>query len=892
MKKFFSIITITIVIILAVFIILPFAFKGKIMEVAKREVNKTMNAQVDFEQLGLSFFRDFPNATVSLKNFYIAGVNEFEGDTLLYASQLSATVNLSSLFGDSGYEITKITIADTKVLMIVLENGKANWEIVKNEENEGNERNEGNDFRVSLKKVIASNTDIIYDDRSANMIADLKGINLVLSGDMTADETTIKSNFSIDALSFIMDKIPYLAKVKTTADINLAADLKNMKFTLAENAIQMNEIKASIDGWVAMPEEESLEMDLKLNAPGVQFKDILSMIPAIYAKDFEDLKTSGKATLEASVSGTMKGELLPSFDMKLGVADAMFQYPGMPQSVTNINANLRAYSKGGSADNTIVDVSKFHFEMGGNPFDLRLQISSPLSDMSLNLFALGKLNLGMIKDIYPLEDMELSGSLDANLNLLTRMSYIEKEQYDRVEASGSLNIQNMLIQSKEMDDIQLQNARLEFSPRFVELSNFSAQIGKNDLSAQGKLENFIPYFMKDETLKGNLIVKSDYLNLNDFMTEGENDTATDSTSIGVIEIPRNLDFNLTGNFNRVIFDKLDMKDVNGLILVKDGKVDLKNVSMNALAGSMNVSGYYDTGADPKQPEVSMKLDIKNASFAQTFSTFTTIQKLAPVFESLAGSYSTSFNFNSVLGSDFMPVLTSLAADGLLQSNNVEVSNNKVLDGLALTLKNDALKDLKIGDLKLPFSISQGRVTTKPFDLAFNGGKMNLSGSTGIDQSIDYVANVNLTGKLANNYLNTIAVKIGGTFTSPKFSLDTKAAAEGLLGNLAGSLLGTEGETLESAKENISEKVGEEVEKQIENIRQSAKENGDKLVAEAEKQGQKLIDEANKTSNALLKVAAVKTAESAAKKLKDEAQKQADKLNEEAEKQIQSLRSNQ
>jgi autotransporter translocation and assembly factor TamB len=349
--------------------------------------------------------------------------------------------------------------------------------------------------------------------------------------------------------------------------------------------------------------------------------------------------------------------------------------------------------------------------------------------------------------------MELNGNLSANLKLATRMSYIDKSQYDKIEASGTLNVKDMQIQTGGKD-IKVQNAGLAFSPRYVDLSAFSAQIGKNDIAATGKLENFLPYFMKKETLKGNLAVNSNYLNLNDFMTESAESSA-DTTQIGVIEIPKNLDFNLTGNFKQVIFDKLNMTQVQGQIAVKDGKAEMKNLSMNALGGKMNVSGYYDTGKDPKKPEVSLNLDIQEVSFAQTFSTFVTIKKLAPVFENLTGNYSTNFKMTSPLGSDFMPVLASLTASGLLSSGNVAISGNTVLNGLAATLKNESLKNLNIKDLKLPFSIAGGRVTTKPFDVNLGDGKLNLAGSTGLDQTIDYTAKVNLAGKLANQYMNNV-----------------------------------------------------------------------------------------------------------------------------------------
>ncbi|MDR1610679.1 MAG: AsmA family protein, partial [Candidatus Symbiothrix sp.] len=802
-------------------------------------------------------------------------------DTLFYAENLSATINLKSLFGNSGYEIRKITLDNAKINLHVLENGHANWNITKPDETETSDSTASSDFKLLLKSVTVNHSGFRFDNDSTNMNFALQDLNLNFSGDMTAEKTRIKTNFSAKDMRLVMDNIPYLSNVKIEGNSAIEADLKNMRFTLAENAFQLNEIKGSIEGWVAFPDEDNTDMDIRLKAPEIQFKDILSLIPAIYSNNFKNVQAAGNVTLDASAKGIMNEEVIPSFNVELGIDKAYFQYPGMPKSVTNISTNIHAFNPGGLADNTVVDISKFHFEMGGNPFDLNLHISRPVSDPDFRLSALGKLNLSDIKEIYPLEGMELSGNLDANLQLASRMSYIEKEQYDKVNASGALNIKQMLIQSKEGKDIQINNANLAFSPRYVNLSAFSAQIGKNDIAGNGRLENFIPYFLKDETLKGTLSVNSNYLNLNDFMSEETASSSKDTAAVGVIEIPKNIDFAVNGNFKQVLFDKMDMRDVAGQITVKDGKAEMKNLSMLALGGKLNVTGYYDTGKNPQQPEVSFTLDIKEASFAQTFSTFVTIQKLAPVFENLMGNYSTQLQLKSPLGADFMPVLSALSASGLLSSNNVEISNNSVLSGLATTLKNESLKDLKIKDLKLPFSINDGRVTTNPFNINFGGGVMNLQGSTGLDQSIDYLAKVNLTGKLTNNYLNNVNVKIGGTFTNPKFSVDMKSAADEILGNLAGKALGGEG--------TLSQQVTQKADEQAEKLRKETKEAGEKLVAEAEKQAQKLVDEANKISNPLAKIAAVKSAEVAAKKLKEEAQKKADQLNQEVENQIQNLK---
>lgn len=883
MKKGLKIAGIILAVILVVLLVLPFAFQGKIKGIVETEANKMLNAKVSFSDLSLSFIRSFPNASVTLKDVLITGVDEFENDTLVNAKKLSATINIMSLFGDSGYEITKVLVDNAVVYAHVLKDGKANWDIMKEDEDKKEEEKEESDsnFKLKLKKVEIKDSYITYHDEQANLKFTSHELNLDLSGDMTADQTAIKTNFKSMATGVTMDNIPYLSKAEIKGNIQVDADLKNMKFTLKDNEIQVNAIKASIDGWLAMNEDESMEMDIKLNAPSTQFKDILSLIPAIYAKDFADIKTSGSATLDAAAKGLMKGDMLPSFDVKLNIADAMFQYPDLPKSVTNIAVDAQITNPGGSADLTVINVPKIHFNLGGNPFDANLRMTTPVSDPNFSLGVVGKIDLGMVKDIYPLEDMELNGILNANLKIATRMSVIEKEQYENVNAEGTLSINNMLVKSEDMGNIQINQAAMSFTPRYVDLSSLDVKIGQNDISATGKLENFIAYALKDQTLKGTLSVKSNYLNLNDFMS-GDAAATTETSSEGSattgFEIPKNIDFSLNGSFQKVLFDNLTLSNVLGQIVVRGGKVDLQNVSMNALGGSMQVNGAYDTSVNPQQPNVNMSLNVKNIAFAEAFKTFTTVQKIAPIFEALGGNFSTTFNFNSTLGSDFTPDFNTLSANGLLQSSDVNVQNLQIMNTLASTLNNDKLKSFNVKDLKLPFSVENGRVQTNAFDVNMGSiGKMNLSGTMGLDQSLDYVAKVDLPDSKVTNYVKDLNVKITGTWTSPKVSLDYANVASQAVDNVISSVTGG---AIGSVDEALTKGL-EEAQKQADKLVAQAKSAGDKLIAEAQKQSDALV---SKASNPIAKVAA----EAAGKKLVDEAKSQANNLNTEAQKQADQL----
>ncbi|WP_283686373.1 AsmA-like C-terminal region-containing protein [Dysgonomonas sp. Marseille-Q5470] len=876
MKKALTIAGVVVVVLIVAMIAIPFLFKDKIKTAVLNAANEKLNATVDIKDFGLNLFSNFPNATLSLNDASVVGVGDFQKDTLLSAKSASVTIDLMSLFG-SEYNISKINLDKASIYTKVLEDGRANWDIMKVDSTASASTESESAFKLNLKKITVNDCSFVYQNDSTKMKVTLNKWNGDLHGDFSASETTLNTNSTIGEVTFVMDGIPYLNKIQGVADATINANLDKMQFSFKESNLQLNDLKASIDGTFAMvgKDYEDMEFDLKLNAPDTQFKDILSLVPAMYTADFKDVKTSGTAKLEAYIKGLMHGDSYPAFDVKIMVNDAMFQYPSLPKSVNNINVAMAINSKGGLLDNMIIDISKFSFNLGGNPFSGSLNVSTPMSDPNLKAQAKGTIDLGMIKDVYPLEKgTALNGKMIANLNVAARMSAIEKEQYENVSAAGSLKLSNMTYKSQDMQDVVINDAGLEFSPRYVNLSSLNLKIGKNDLSATGRLENFIAYALKDQTLKGQLNIKSNYLNANDFIsseTAGTEETA--STTTEDIIIPKNIDFVLNAALNQIVYGKMNITNMVGNMTVKNGVLTLNNVGANALGGSCKVSGTYDTSS-PKTPKVNFDLALSKVSFAETFKSVESVQKFAPIFEKLGGTYSMNFKFNTSLGETIMQTLASLTGSGALQTNDVKIEGVEALTALSSSLKTDALKSFSTKDLNLPFTINNGKLNTKPFNVNFgNGGVMKLEGATGLDQSIDYKGTVTLPKSLANHYVSSVPITIGGTFTNPKIGIDTKALVAGAASSAVNELLGGE------KGADVSAKVSEEKAKQIERIRSEADATATKLVAEAEKQSQALEEKAG--SNPLAKAAA----KAAGKKLVEEAKKQGQNLRDKAEEQI-------
>ena len=830
MKKLIKITGITFAVILLLLMLLPMAFKGKIESIVKSEGNKLLNAQFDFKSLNISLIRNFPQASVSLKNFWLKGVEEFENDTLVYAGELTAAVNVMSLFGDGGFEVSKVIIDDTRVKAIVLEDGKVNWDIMKptdtvEEQAPEQESEEASSFSISLKKLSIDDLTLIYDDRQGGMYAEVVDLDATCSGDMTSDNTTIRLKTATPSVTYKMGGVPFLSRAKVGAKMDVDADLKNMKFTLRENTLSLNAIEAAIDGWVALA-GEAIDMDLKLNTNEIGFKEILSLIPAIYAKDFAGLKTDGIATLNAYAKGKMEGETLPAFNVDLNVKNAMFRYPSLPAGVDGINIVANVKNPGGTADATTIVVNPFNFVLEGNPFSLTADIKTPISDLNFNAAAKGKLDLGKIKDVYPLEDMNLNGVIDADMSVAGAMSMIDKGEYDRVKASGNINLSNMMLEMKGIPNVNIEKSTFSFEPRYLQLSQTKIGIGDNDITLDSRFENYLGYIFKGTTLKGTLNVSSQKMNLNDFMTEGETAPATEEEetsaegqveeAMGVIRVPENIDFRMQADFKQVLFGKMNITDVKGLLIVKDCKVDMQNLSLNAMGGGVVVNGSYATPAE-KAPHLNAGFALNNIGFAQAYKELDMVKKLAPIFLNLKGDFSGSIKVDTDLNDQMSPVMNTLNGSGSLSTKDMSLSDVQIINIVADIVKKPALKDARAKDLKLDFTINNGKVSTKPFDIKLGDYVMNLSGTTGLDQTIDYKGKITIPASAGfASKIGTVDMTIGGTFTSPKVGIDLESlakqaatqAATGLIDKLVGG--SSSQEKSDSTSTNKAEKTVETI----------------------------------------------------------------------------------
>ncbi|MCG8702433.1 MAG: hypothetical protein MI922_30560 [Bacteroidales bacterium] len=923
MKKILKFLLYFILFVLIVLIITPIAFKGKILEIANKQANDNLNAEVVIDDVSISMFRKFPFLSVGLDNILITGVDDFENDTLIYFNRFELVANPWTAIGKKNITVQKIILLDPVINAIVLEDGKANWDIAPEPE-ESDEEIEpvteesveedttagGLDQAIELKLFKIQNANISYTDKSSNMAASLKNFNIEITGNFVKDFTQALILSTCEAVNLSMDGIGYLTDVALDIKFDVDAHMDKNMFILRENHVALNELTLKWDGSVEMPDTNEIKFDLKYATSNTSFKTLLSLVPAIYTEDFSDLQTEGNLLLEGAVNGSMIGDYLPDVKGKLVVSDAMFKYPDLPKSVNNINIDIKYNVDGKQMDNTTVDIDKFHVELGTNPVDINMNLRTPISDPYINGSINANLDLNSLNDVVPLENTTIAGLIDINLDMMGNMSVIEEEKYEEFKADGKIAISNLEYASADIPyATKLPKANISFSPKFVSIDNLEAIVGKSDFALSGKVSNFLPYVFNDATLKGNLSIASNNIDLNEFMGSDEEGAESDDTPEAIVDstkattpeesgesevavIPDNIDFSLLANFKHLLYDKMDINNFVGKIYIKDGKAVMEEISMNTLGGSLELAGEYNT-IDKKNPLVDFSFDAKGIDITQTSSSLSVVEKIAPIATRSTGKISLGLKYTSFLNSKMSPVLQSIIGEGNLSSEKIGVKESPALTSLGKELKTEEFKELVLKNIDLLFEIRGGKLMVKPFETKIGKSDLLISGNQTFDNVLDYDINLNIPSEVlgSNNWGSSVqslagdkginisgpeklnvAAKVTGPMTNPKVSLDFKKTMGAGTKAIKEEMKKTAQEAIDKTKEEAKQKAKAEADK----IMKEAQQRADKVKQEGKIAADKVRKEADINADRIMKEAKNPLAKVAAEKAADKVRKEGDK----------------
>ena len=894
-KKTLKITGITLAVLFAALLILPFAFKGKIVSAVQTAANKNLKATVSFNpDLSLSLIRNFPNLSLGIDDLKIVGKDSFANDTLINAPHLNLVVDLASVFGGGEIVIRKIHLQDARANIIFLKSGAANFDIAMADTTatEKPTTDSSAPMSLSIQELNIENTRIHYIDHSMDFELTTEGTNLLSQGDFADALFTLNNKIGIDRASMSFGGMTLLSKAKISGETAIDMDLNQMKFGFADNQFQINDLPLIAKGWIKMGETD-MDMDIDVSTPNSDFKSFLSVVPGCYTENFADVKASGTMGLVFTMKGIMNDLRMPATHVELKVKDAGFQYPAMPANASNIQLNFALDNTDGNPDNTHVVIAPLSANLGGDQLAVSLDMKTPVS----NPYANGKvdinLHLDRWKQLMPLESgTQVSGEVDAHFNFNGHYSAIAKEQFNDLKAGGNIALKNIAYTSASTLPLKLQQLDMSVSPTDFNITVNQLQYGKSAMNINGKLQNMLGYYLNDETLKGQLVINSNSMDLNEWMasmsdgaTGDANETATAQNTpateaSSAPRIPENLDLMFNMNVGRLLYEDYDMQQATAKAVVKEGALTVDPLAASIFGARVELAGINYTYPQGGKPTVKGGFNILNVNPANLATTLSLVKEYAPIVGRIQGLANIETQMGMQLKPNMDMDLATLTAGGLfnLFSGNLDVPS--WMGDAAKQLQWGAGDKMSLKPTKAGFLIENGQFKLKD-SIGVNlpkEGQMKLGGYVDLSKQLHLGGTLMAKGR-------KLPFTITGDMKNPKLTVGWKGALKeaaapviAQLKDKAFDALNKQvAEILKEAKEkaDLMRTNGKET---AEKMRTEAKELAAKQRSETDKAYTFAMDKAKKEADALVAAAKdpiqKKLAKVAAEKLLKEADKKA------------------
>jgi hypothetical protein len=509
MKKFFIYSTIFLGLFVLALFLLPQLFKGKIKTEIEKQINQKVNAEVSFADIDLTIFPNFPNITASLDNFLIINKAPFAGDTLLSMKSFAIEVNLKSVvFGDE-IKINGIYLIEPRINVKVLKNGQANYDIAKAQPEELPDTAKTK-FSADVDAWKIENGYLSYNDKALNTNVFIENINHSGSGDFNQDEFDLELKTTIEKFTANYENVTYLNKVRMQADMILGIVNATQTYTFKENHAQINDFAMGFDGFFTMLEKGGYDMNINFLAKQTDFKNIISLIPALYLKDYKDLETKGTMAFSGFVKGIFDSEKnrMPAYNVKLQVNDGYFKYPKLPTPVSEVLVDMEVDNKTGITANTVIDIRKFAMKLGTNPINGRVKVQN-LKNYPIDADISAKVNLAEMTQVFPIDSMTLRGIYELRIKANGVYDTVQKtipkidalmkltDGYVKSEAYPTMPMENMTVLA------MVKNVTGKKADTEIVIENLALKLQEKPFAMHGNFKN-IDDITYDITVKGEI----------------------------------------------------------------------------------------------------------------------------------------------------------------------------------------------------------------------------------------------------------------------------------------------------------------------------------------------------------------------------------------------------
>ncbi len=310
---------------------------------------------------------------------------------------------------------------------------------------------------------------------------------------------------------------------------------------------------------------------------------------------------------------------------------------------------------------------------------------------------------------------------------------------------------------------------LSFNNDTIDISDISLKVGSTDMTISGLITNVKQALTSDthDNLKINLALMSNTIDVNELSAaiftgasyNAKRRKGVDTPRLRAVDdktleerlealskagpghdapvlIPVNVDGKVEIAASRVVYGDLNVRNLEGEVLVYDGGVNLHNLNASSDAGNLNISALY-SAPRPTAMNFGFGMELSDFDIAKFVKLVPAIDSITPLMHDFSGMVGVDLAATCRIDSGMNIVLPSLNAAVKIQGDNLAFIDHDKYRTLAKWLGFRNKTDTTLHSLNVEMTISDGLLRVYPFTFSIDRYRLGVYGSNDLAMNFNY-----------------------------------------------------------------------------------------------------------------------------------------------------------
>lgn len=756
-RAFISLAAVVVLTVMAAVVVAAF-FQEAVGKKLISQINKQLKTELKVGSFTLSLLRNFPDATASLNDVVVMGLNK---QPLLEAKEVAFNFRLLSLF-ESQVKVHSVTVKDGALKVHIDKAGKSNYDIFKPSKSE----NESSKFNISLENARLENMELIYQDDKLRHDMMTQVASATFSGQFSEKQFDLKSNASLASNFIDIDATRYFEGKKWGYDAVISVDLERGKYTFEKARVMVEENAFNVLGSV-QSKKNFTDFDLKVTAEDASLESVIALMPAQYLSAFGDFSSTGRFKFAALVQGKLSAAERPAINFEFGLDDGKLSSPRLNEPFNDVSFDAHfTNGEGRNNQQSIFEITNFKGYLNRQLITLSLRVED-MEDPKIDLKADGAIPVGEVYGLLnnpaitggdgevEIQNLSLSGYYSDMVNIRS-ITAVEMSG-DVIFDDASLNVNG--------ETLIFDTGKLLLRDNQLTLEGLKLQGAGSEINLQGSVSNLLPVLLADSLNSENAVLEFNaelrspimdvgrLVKLTDVPVKEEEVQAEvfDSLKVAKNESRGRITDLLKGGFNAQVgefsFNKIEGRNFDGKLVFEAATMRVEGKA-DGMDGKFALDG---TVFFEKEPRLEAKVDCQMIDVKEFFRQTDNVGQEYLKAENISGDMNSKLLIHAFWDSTGVFLTDKLHVWAGVGIRKGELKNFQMLEEFATYAKIQDLRHVRFEDMQNWLEVKDGTFYLPAMFLQNNAMNLTFAGEQSFDGRIDYGIKVNAGQVLANKF---------------------------------------------------------------------------------------------------------------------------------------------